>query len=123
MKRQAQRFFSKSAAAQVAACGLILLLAAPASAQQQQGPSKPHKPTLSVAGQGDVVVHAGRNGTYTQNPSYNQNPYQSFLAGSYQHYYADTALAGSGQVYSFGQTSTLPSRFDPPGQVEPLFRF
>jgi hypothetical protein len=123
MKRRAERLFSKSTAAKFAACGFVLLLAGSAAAQQQQPSSRPHKPSLSAAGQGDIVVHTGRNITYTPNPSYNQNPYQSFLAGTYQHYYADTALAGSGQVYSFGQTSTLPSRFDPPGQVEPLFRF
>jgi len=122
MGRRTQRFFSTSAAALTAGLGCLLWLTA-AEAQQQPRHTQPHKPALSVASPGDIVVHAGRDIVYSPNPSYNQNPYQSFLGGTYQHYYADTALAGSGQTYSFGQTSTLPSRFDPPGQVEPLFRF
>jgi hypothetical protein len=123
MKRSAERPFSKSAAVALATCSYLLWLAAPADAQQQQQTrhAAPHKTALSVAAPGQIVVHTGREIIYTPNPSYNQDPWQAFLAGP--HYYADTALSTPGETYSFGQTTVLPSRFDPPGQVEPLFRF
>jgi hypothetical protein len=103
-------------------CGLGISLVTPAAATQQIRHSpQPRSVARYAAPTGDIVVHTGRNLAYTQNPSYNQDPWQSFLAGP--HYYADTALTGPGQIYSFGQTTVLPSRFDPPGQSEPLFRF
>ena len=102
-------------------CGLGILPAIPASATEQIRHSQPRNGAGHVVAAGDIVVHTGRDPAYTQTPSYNQDPWESFLAGP--HYYADTALTGPGQIYSFGQTTGLPSRFDPPGQVEPLFRF
>jgi len=121
MKQHAKRPFSKSAAAALAACGYLLWLAAPAEAQQQTRHSPPHKTALAVAAPGQIVVHTGRDIVYTPNPSYNPDSRQVFLAGP--HYFADTALSTPGETYSFGQSTVLPSRFDPPGQVEPLFRF
>ena len=121
MTQHAERPFSKSAATALAACGYLLWLAAPAEAQQPPRHSPPHKTALAVAAPGQIVVHTGRDIVYTPNPSYNPDSRQVFLAGP--HYYADTALASPGETYSFGQSTVLPSRFDPPGQVEPLFRF
>jgi len=120
MIRRTIRLIAVSATVALA-CGLDILLATPASATQQIRHSQPRNRAQHVVPPGDIVVHTWRNPAYTQPPSYNQDPWESFLAGP--HYYADTALTGPEQIYSFGQTTGLHSRFDPPGQVEPLFRF
>lgn len=110
--------FGKVAA--LAAFGLALGLSPLAQASELQHARHHHAArhvAHYVAPAGDIVVHTG-------DTSYNQDPYTSFLAGP--RYYSDTALdTDPGLVYPFGHfgQSVLPSRFSPPGQDEPLFRF
>src|SRR5271170_4425580 len=69
-------------------CALSISLTTPAAATQQMRHSpQPRSVARYAVPTGDIVVHTGRNLANTQNPSYSQDPWQSFLAGP--HYYAD----------------------------------
>jgi hypothetical protein len=103
----------------LALSALSLTIAASAPAQAVERDSHHHHRHYARAA-GDVVVH-----TAPDRPAfYPVDPYSDFLAGP--RYYSDTALdTDPGLVHPFGRfgDSVLPSRFNPPGQSEPLFTF
>jgi hypothetical protein len=108
-------------AAALAALGIAIGLSAPALALDRD-PHHRHHHYAQMASPppaaGDVVVRTGRTVFYPV------DPYQDFLAGP--RYYVDTALdPDPGLVHPFGHfgEATLPSRFNPPGQSQPLFTF
>jgi hypothetical protein len=114
--------FLPTGAAALAALGMAIALNAPAQALERDPHYRHHHyahmaPPTPGSG-GDVVVHTGRTVFYPV------DPYNDFLAGP--RYYVDTALdPDPGLVHPFGHfgEATLPSRFDPPGQSQPLFTF
>jgi hypothetical protein len=121
MIRRAFDFLPKGAA--LAVFGLAIAVSAPAQALERD-PHHRHQHYAHAAppppAAGDVVVHTGRTATVY----YPVDPYNEFLAGP--RYYVDTALdPDPGLVHPFGHfgEATLPSRFDPPGQSQPLFTF
>jgi hypothetical protein len=108
-----------------AAVGLALAVVGPAQAETVQKHSHAHRYTAvhyarsheAANESNEVIVHTGRN-----YPT--MVPTQPLENGA--PYFVDTALATDpGQDYPFGiqGQSVLPSRFNPPGQDEPLFRF
>jgi hypothetical protein len=111
---RAKDIFPRTLAA-LAVSGVALALIAPASAAQPTRHRHQHIGHY-VAPAGDIVVHTGR--------SY-LDPGPSADLWTEDKYYADTVWAQDpALVYPFGKfgVSTLPSRFDPPGQY-PIFTF
>jgi hypothetical protein len=111
--------------AALAAAGIALAVVVPAQAETIQKHARSHHYTSIHYARGheaanesnDVIVHTGRNYPVVV-------PTQPLENGA--PYFVDTALATDpGQDYPFGiqGQSVLPSRFNPPGQSEPLFRF
>jgi hypothetical protein len=108
-----------------AAVGLALAIVAPAQAETVQKHARVHHSSAvhyarsheAANESNEVIVHTGRNYPVMV-------PTQPLENGA--PYFVDTALATDpGQDYPFGiqGQSVLPSRFNPPGQDEPLFRF
>jgi hypothetical protein len=130
MIRRALQFIPYNLAA-LAAVGIALAVVAPAQAetQTQAKHARAHhrysamhyaRNQEAANDAGQIVVHTGRNFP-TMTPDYPNDPLATRDA-----YFVDTALATDpGQEYPFGifGQSGLPSRFNPPGQDEPLFRF
>jgi hypothetical protein len=102
-----------------AALGLTL---AASAAGAQTIPHRHHTPRYSVAVRpGDIVVHAGRSyldpGPATWNEVGNDNRYVGDTTPS-----SFTEFGGALSARP-GAYEVLPSRFNPPGQPEPLFVF
>lgn len=100
------------------AAAFALAFAAGGAHAQTSG-RHPHPHARIAARAGDVVVHTGR--------SY-LDPGTSAAVGTEDRYFSDTERYSFTQVGpSFSDNTAgferLPTRFNPPGQTEPLFRF
>jgi hypothetical protein len=93
----------------------VLTIAAVSLADAQPLVCRPHHP--AVARGGDIVVRTPR--------SY-LDPGTSAAVGTENHYFSDSVTYGqTGPSFtsSTAGQELLPTRFNPPGQTEPLFRF
>lgn len=99
--------------ASAVAVASIVLLAGGAQATEQRARHR----HVAATHRGDIIVHTGR--------SY-LDPGTSATVGSENHYFSDTVPYGpGGPTFSsaIGGQELLPTRFNPPGRYEPLFRF